>query len=275
MIFAKYPLMSILMIKEIGDDCDETMIEHVRTYLEIGISIIDHPNNEIDSDLHRNEFKGTTERRSITETLKSNILDIDESTLSQIFREVQKDSPLRDVNITKIRTLASNRRIWTHKVSWELIKYFIFSVKKEDVEHGLYILGEMVKVARLDGKDYVLRNVEELFIFKLMEHSDPVHKKRISHAALDTLDNILDSYHFFRFCVSVLIKAMEDFINYQDYFNYIQFFHIKIKNHADKMNITLLVSRLEDLIKSSKADYARTRASEFEEVIIQDYKNLL
>ena len=31
----------------------------------------------------------------------------------------------------------------------------------------------MVKVARLEGKDYVLKNVEELFIFKLMEQSIP------------------------------------------------------------------------------------------------------
>ncbi|MGH9926554.1 MAG: hypothetical protein ACRD5B_14380 [Nitrososphaeraceae archaeon] len=71
---------------------------------------------------------------------------------------------------------------------------------------AIYILGELVKVARLEGRDYVLRNAEELFIFKLMEQSDPLRKKRISHDALDTLDNILDSHHFFRFCVSVLIR---------------------------------------------------------------------
>jgi len=162
-----------------------------------------------------------------------------------------------------------------HKVSWKLIEYFIFSQEEEDIENGLFILGEMVKVARLEEKNYVLKNVEELFIFKLMELSDPLNKKRTSHAALDTLDNILDSPHFFRFCVSVLTKAMEDIISDQDYSSYIQFFYIKIKNHADKKNIAFLVSRLEDLIKSSKRNYAKTRASEFEKVIIQDYKNLL
>lgn len=146
-ILSKYPLMSTLLIKEIGDNCDESMISHIRAYLEMGISIIDHPNNELYSDQYQNKFTEATESRSITSTLKANISDIDESTLAQIFLEVQKNSPLRAINITKIRTLASNRRIWTHRISWELIKYFIFSQEEEDVENGLYILGEMVKVA--------------------------------------------------------------------------------------------------------------------------------
>ena len=121
-ILSRYPLMRTSLIKELGDNCDENMIDHIRKYLEKGTSILEHPNNEIDSDLDRNEIKETSERRSIADTIRSNILDIDEATLSQIFREVQLDSPLRDINITKIRTLASNRRIWTYKVSWELIK---------------------------------------------------------------------------------------------------------------------------------------------------------
>ena len=61
---------------------------------------------------------------------------------------------------------------------------FIFSQEEEDIENGLYVLGEMVKGARLEGKDYVLKNVEELFIFKLMEQSAFLKIKKEYHTSL-------------------------------------------------------------------------------------------
>lgn len=38
---------------------------------------------------------------------------------------------------------------------------------------GLFILGEMVKLAKLETELYVLRNVEELSVFRFLDLSDP------------------------------------------------------------------------------------------------------
>jgi hypothetical protein len=59
-----------------------------------------------------------------------------------------------------------------HKESWDIVKYLILSDIDEDIRDGLFILGEMVKLAKSETASYVLRNVEELFIFKLLDFSD-------------------------------------------------------------------------------------------------------
>jgi hypothetical protein len=46
-----------------------------------------------------------------------------------------------------MRTFATNRRIWVHKETWDIIKYLLFLGNLVDIKDGMYILGEMVKIA--------------------------------------------------------------------------------------------------------------------------------
>jgi hypothetical protein len=165
--------------------------------------------------------------------------------------------------------------LWLHKESWSIIEYLIFSREKDDVRDGLYILGEMVKVAKIENASFVLRNVEELFLFKLLDLSDPLNNKRLSHDALSILEVVLDASSFFKICISVLVKAMEDISSDQDYFSFIQYFFNKISIYKNKENIKGLVSRLERLFEKSEKIYTKERAKQFEIVIIQDYQELL
>lgn len=278
-IVEKYPLMNPLLFKEILDDCDEELIQHINNYLLKGNFLINHPNNQVIIDEYKsNKSNGyfIDNVKSIPNELNPLISDIDKETLAKIYIEIQKNSPLiKEINITKILTFASKRRIWVHKESWDIIKYLLFSENKEDLKNGLYILGEMVKLAKLEKVFFVLRNVEELFLYKLIDFSDPKNKKSISHDALDVLEVILDSDVFFHICILVLLQSMEDITNNEDYSNYIQFFFRKIEIYKSKEKIGLLISRLEKLIETTSNDYTKSRAKNFAETIIQDYQHLL
>jgi hypothetical protein len=200
--------------------------------------------------------------------------DINENVLAKIYVGIQKDFATKELNITKLRSFAAKRKIWIHKVSWDIIESLIFSKEEADIKDGLFVIGEMVKLARVEKSYFVLRNVEELFLFKLLEFSDPLNKKRISHDALEILEIILDSNAYFEICVSAIIRAMEDIVEGQNYTSYIQFFFYRISIYKSKRNITLLIDRLEKLTESNKLS-ARTRAADFAKIIIQDYQQFL
>jgi hypothetical protein len=208
-IVEKYPLMNPLLFKEILNDCDEELIQHINNYLLKGNFLINHPNNQVIIDEYKsNKSNGyfIDNVKSIPNELNPLISDIDKETLAKIYIKIQNNSPLiKEINITKILTFASKRRIWVHKESWDIIKYLLFSENKEDLKNGLYILGEMVKLAKLEKVFFVLRNVEELFLYKLIDFSDPKNKKSISQDALDVLEIILDSEVFFHICILVFI----------------------------------------------------------------------
>jgi hypothetical protein len=111
-------------------------------------------------------------------------------------------------------------------------------------------------------------------LFKLLEFSDPLNKKSVSHEALEILEIILDSNAYFEICVSALIRAMEGIVEEQKYTYYIQFFFYRIDIYKSKRNITLLIDRLEKLTESDKLS-ARTRGAGFAKIIVQDYQQFL
>lgn len=262
-ILEMFPLMYPLLFKEIGE-CNDELIQHIKQRKLSGTSIVDNPNSEI---ARRKPTK------PISNKVESKAQGIDEKILAKIYVGVQKDSVAKELNITKLRSFASERKIWIHKVSWDIIEYLIFSKEEADIKDGLFVIGEMVKLARLEKSYFVLRNVEELFLFKLLELSDPL-KKRVSHDALEILEIILDSNAYFEICVSALIRAMEDIVEDQNYTSYIQFFFYRISIYKSKRNITLLIDCLEKLTESNNLS-ARTRAANFAKIIIQDYQQFL
>lgn len=259
-ILEMYPLMSPLLFKEIGE-CDNELIQHIKQRKLKGTSIVDNPNSEIASG------KRT---KAISNKLEFKTQGIDEKILAKICVGIQKDSVTKELNITKLRSFASKRKIWIHRVSWDIIEFLIFSKEEADSKNWLFVIGEMVKLARLEKSYFVLRNVEELFLFKLLEFSDPLNKKRVSHDALEILEIILDSNAYFEICVSAIIRAMEDIVEEQKYTSYMQFFFYRISIYKSKRNITLLINRLEKLVESHNL-VARTRAADFAKIIIQDY----
>lgn len=277
-IIEKYPFMNPLLFKEILEECDEELIQHINKYLQKGNSLINQPNNEIIIDAYnpkKSNNYSINNTKLISNELNPLISDIDKETLAKIYNEIQKNSTIiKEINITKIQTFSSKRRIWVHKESWDIIKYLLFSENEEDLKNGLYVLGEMVKLAKSEKVFYVLRNIEELFLFKLIDFSDPLNKNRISHDALNVLEIILDSNIFFNIFISVLIKSMEDITNTEEYTHFIQFFFRKIETHKSKYNISLIIDRLEKLIEKTSKDYPKLRAKDFAKIIIQDYEHL-
>jgi hypothetical protein len=275
-IIKKYRLLAPLRFKEISNECDPELIEHIRNHLTIGNTLIDHPNNhEI---ILNQEPKKTI---SVIKELKirfdiSDIDDIKKETIAEIYNKIMTGSHrIKNVNITKIREFATKRRIWIHKEAWDLIKYLVFSDNIEDIKDGIYVLGEMVKLAKSENITYVSKNVEELFIFKLLDFSDPLNDKNISHDVLNVLEIILKPNIFFHVCVSVLIKAMEDISDNFHYSTYIQFFFNKINSYKSSQNISLLISRLENLIDTSNKEIIQKRAENFEDLIIRDYQRYI
>ena len=192
--------MNPLLFKEILDECDEELIRHINNYLQKGNSLINQPNNEVIIDEYipkKSNNYSIANTKLISNDLNPIISDIDKETLAKINKEIQKNSSLiKEINITKIRTFSSKRRIWAHNESWDIIKYLLFSENEKNLKNGLYVLGEMVKLAKSERVFFVLRNVEELFLFKLIDFSDPINKHRISHDALNVLEIILDSNFF-------------------------------------------------------------------------------
>lgn len=273
-IVTKYPLMNPLHFKEINDECDEDLIMHVKNYLGTGISLFNNPNAEVR--LENFQIGGEEVFRRDTKGSKSRSLqEIDQETLIQVYNRIQSDLPIKEVNVTKIRTLSSKRRIWVHKESWNIIKYLIFSDTMEDIRDGLFILGEMVKLAKLETKLYVLRNVKELFVFRLLDLSDPLNIKRLSQDALNVLEYILDSRSFFMVCIAALTRVIEELHPDEKYNSSIQFFFPKFQTHKSKENISALIGRLEKLVEESGQISTKNRAKDFVEVIIQDYHYLL
>ena len=268
-------LLTPLRFVELSNDCDPKLIEHIRNHLEMGNTLIDNPNNH--------EFIIDQEPKITypvikTLTIKFNIekIDIDRDTIASIYNEIKTGSQIiKELNIKKIKTIVTNRRVWVHKETWDLIEYLIFSDNIEDVKDGIYILGEMVKVAKLQQELYISKNVEELFFFKLLDLSDPLKGKYISQDTLNILEIILEPSLFFNICISVLTKAIEDIPEEQKYIEYIQFFHHKIKVHINSDNIVPLINRLENIIKKSKKEITKERAKNFVELIVSDYRHLL
>lgn len=144
-----------------------------------------------------------------------------------------------------------------------------------EIKDGIYILGEMAKVAKLENEAYIIKNVEELFLFKLLDFADPLNDKSMSQDTLDILEIILEPGVFFNICISVLIKAMEDIPDNSYYIEYIQFFYNKIKKFKSSKNISFLISRLEYLIEISKKETSKERAKDFTEEIFKSYHYLL
>ena len=253
-IIKKYSLIAPLRFIEITNECDPELIEHIRNHLEMGNTLINNPNtHEIilnkESKLS-NVIKKTIHKYNIT-----NIDDIDKETLASIYNKIRNGiQKIKELNITKIRTFSTKRRIWVHKETWYLIEYLIFSDNIEEFKDGIYILGEMIKAAKLVNEPYILKNVEELFFFKLLAFADPLKGKSISQDTLDILEIILEPDVFFNICISVLIKAMEDISDNSHYIEYIQFFFNKINKFKSSKNISLLINSVESLIETSKKE---------------------
>jgi hypothetical protein len=275
-IVKKYRLLAPLRFKEISNECDPDLIEHIRNYLKIGDTLIDHPNN-YEIVLNQESKK----KISVIKEVKirfdiSDIDDIDKETIALIYNKIQTGTQgIKNLNITKIREFATKRRIWVHKEAWDLIKHLVFSDNIFDIKDGIYVLGEMVKLAKSENITYVSKNVEELFFFKLLEFSNPLNDKNISHDVLNVLEIIVKPDVFFNICISVLLKSMEDITDNSHYSAYIQFFFNKIAIHKNSNNISLLITRLEYLIETSSKETTKKRAEHFADLIIRDYQRFI
>jgi hypothetical protein len=123
-----------LRFKEISNECDPELIEHIRNHLTIGDTLIDHPNNhEI---ILNQESKKTI---SVIKEVKirfdiSDIDDIKKETIAEIYNKIKTSSQrIKNVNITKIREFATKRRIWVHKEAWDLKKPNLLDGKIREV----------------------------------------------------------------------------------------------------------------------------------------------
>jgi hypothetical protein len=90
------------------------------------------------------------------------------------------------------------------------LEYLIFSDDIGEIKDGIYILDEMIKVAKSENESYIVKNVEELFFFKLLDFADPLKDKCISQYYIENFRIILEPNVFFNICISVLIKVIED-----------------------------------------------------------------
>ena len=274
-IIKKYSLLAPFICPEITNECDPKLIEHINNSLEMGNTLINNPNTyEIilnqEPEISK-VIKKTTHKYNIT-----NIDNIDKETIASIYNKIRSGSQeIKEFNITKIRTLSTNRRIWVHKETWDLIEYLIFSENIAEIKDGIYILGEMVKIAKSENDTYIVKNVEELFFFKLLGFVDPLKGKYISQDTLGILEIILENDVFFNIFISVLIKAMEDIPDHSYYCEYIQYFFNKIKKFESAKYISRIISRLENLIETSKKETTKERAKDFAQNIIYTYKDLL
>jgi hypothetical protein len=68
---------------------------------------------------------------------------------------------------------------------------------------------------------------------------------------------------------------MEEIPDNLDYLVYIQFFFNKIKKFESSKYISLLITRLEKLIETSKKETTKKRAQDFAEDILRSYQHLL
>ena len=274
-IIKKYSLLIPFTLPEITNECDTKLIETILNRLEMGNTLINNPNT-YEIILNQEPEISKVIRKTTHKFDTINIDNIDKETIASIYNKIRNGSQeIKEFNITKIRTLSTNRKIWVHKETWDLIEYLIFSENIAEVKDGIYILGEMVKVAKSDNDTYIVKNIEELFFFKLLSFVDPLKGKYISQDTLEILEIILEDDVFFNIFISVLIKAIEDIPNNSYYCKYIQYFFNKIKKFESSKYISRLLDRLENLIETSKEETTKKRAKDFAENIINTYQHLL